>query len=114
FQTFHPAIEENFIYAGNTVVPIEGFGHIMATIQAPEGPRQIELKDVAYIPSFHTTVASLEKFVSKDVYWDTKNNHLTYQGRTFCYLERHYNQWTLEFQELQEESIFLAHTSRAE
>ena len=68
FKTFEPTIEESFVYAGNTMIPIEGFGHVTVTIQDPKGPREIELRDTAYIPSFHTSVASLEKFVSKEVH----------------------------------------------
>jgi hypothetical protein len=60
-------VEEKFVYAGNTVIPIEGFGNVMITIQAPNSPRKIELMDTAYIPSFHTMVASLDKFVAKNV-----------------------------------------------
>ena len=75
-------------------------------IQTPTELRKIELLDTAYIPLFHTTVALLEKFVSKDVHWDTKKSCLTYQERTFCLLKRHHGQWTLEFQEPKTESVF--------
>jgi hypothetical protein len=80
-------VEEKFVYAGNTVIPIEGFGNVTITIQAPSGPRKIELIDTAYIPSFHTTVASLDKFVAKNILWDMKNNRLVHQDWTICTLE---------------------------
>ena len=104
FRTFNPVVEEKFVYAGNTMIPIEGFGNVTATIRAPSGPRKIELMDTAHIPSFHTTVASLDKFVAKNVLWDMKNNRLAHQDRTICTLERHHGQWTLEYNELKSNS----------
>ena len=68
FWTFNSVTEESFVYAGNTVIPFEGFEHVTVMIQTPTGLRKIELLDAAYILSFYTTVASLEKFVSKDVH----------------------------------------------
>jgi hypothetical protein len=68
FKTFKPTIEESFVYAGNTMIPIKGFSYVTVTIQDPKGSREIELRDTAYILSFHTSVASLEKFVSKKVH----------------------------------------------
>jgi len=59
---FEPSIEDNFVYAGTTTVPIEGYGTIMITVQGPNCPKEIYLNDTAYIPAFHTTVASLRKF----------------------------------------------------
>ena len=79
----------------------------MITITMPDGPKKIELRDAAYILSFHTMVASLKKFVLKDVHLDTKKNCLTYLDQTFCILKKHYRQWTLEFHEPQ--SAFLAY-----
>ena len=106
FKTFNPVVEEKFIYAGNTVIPIEGFGNVTITIQAPSRPKKIELIDTAYIPSFHTMVASLDKFVAKNVLWDIKNNRLVHQDQTICTLEQHHGQWMLEFNELKSNSTF--------
>ena len=59
-------------------MPIEGFRPVMITVPGPEGQFQIKLKDTAYVPSFHTSVASLDRFISKNVHWDTKQNRLIY------------------------------------
>src|SRR5579862_4653577 len=110
FQSLRPVGKEEFIYAGNTTIPIEGFGNAIITINTPEGQKEIELADAAYVPSFHTTVASLKKFVVKDVHLDTKKNRLTYQEQTYCELGEHYGQWTLEFHE--PPSSFPAHMAQ--
>ena len=92
FKMLCPVGPEDSLYAGNTVIPIKGYRNAMVTIKTLKGPRQIELTNAAYIPSFHTTVASLKKFVLKDVHLDMKHNQLTYQDQTFCKLEEHYRQ----------------------
>lgn len=84
FQNFTPASEDDVIYAGATVVPIEGYGSVTITIQASEGPRQIQLEDVALVSSFHTNVASLQRFKVKGTYWDTQNDRLVHRDRTVC------------------------------
>src|SRR5439155_21246345 len=96
FRTFNLIVEEKFVYVGNMIISIEGFGNVTIMIQAPSGLQKIELMDTAYIPSFHTTVASLDKFVAKNVLWDMKNNHLAYEDQTICTLEQHHGQWMLE------------------
>jgi hypothetical protein len=80
------------VYASNTVIPIEGFGNVTIMIQVPNRPRKIELMDTVYIPSFHTTVASLDKFMAKNILWDMKNNCLAHQDQTICTLEQHHGQ----------------------
>src|SRR5579862_8341454 len=47
----------------------------------------------------HFTLLSLNKFVEKGVHLDTENDRLQQNGKTFCMLEQHYDQWTLEFHE---------------
>jgi hypothetical protein len=110
FMTLRPAGQEKSLYAGNTVISIEGYGNAMITIATPKGSHQIKLTNTAYILSFHTIVVSLKKFVLKDVYLDTKQNRLTYQDRTFCELKEHYGQWILEFHE--PPSAFPAHSQQ--
>ena len=97
FISFTPASEDDVLYAGNMVIPIEGFGSVDVTVQTPAGPRLIELQQTALIPSFHTSVVSLKRLVAKGVYWDMKNGQLTQDGKTFCSIESHHDQWTLEY-----------------
>jgi hypothetical protein len=96
-QALRPAGEDDFVYAGNTTVPIEGFGNVIVTVQAPEGLVKIMLLNVALVPSFHTNITSYDKFHEKGVYWDSERNRLIQGGQTFCTVEWHYGQWTLEY-----------------
>ena len=109
FLTLTPASEDDVLYTGNAVVPIEGFGPVDVTVQTPAGPRLIELQHTALIPSFHTSVVSLKCLVAKGVYWDMENNRLTQDGKTFCSVESHHDQWTLEHNPLaKQDSAFVA------
>jgi len=91
---------KDVVYAGATVVPIEGIGTAAITIQTPLGPREILLAEAAYVPAFYTNLACLKKFNDKNVWWDNRRN-LLYKNdhETFAYCERHCNQSTLEYNE---------------
>jgi len=91
------------VRARDTFIPIEGYGTITITVQSPTGPKAIQLLDTAFVPSFHTTVASLDRFMLKDVHWDTKKGTLTRDGKPYCKVERHHRQWVLEYNPLPKE-----------
>ena len=112
FISFTPASEDDLLYAGNTIIPIEGFGSIDIIIQTPDGPKIIELQNMALISSFHTSVVSLKRIMAKGVYWDTEHNCLTRSGNTFCTVESHHDQWVLEYNPLPKHSAFIARTAK--
>ena len=97
FYDYTPATEDDLLYAGNTVIPIEGFGSVDIDVKIPGGSAKITLLDTALVPTFHTSVVSVDKFLAKKVYWDMEYNRLTHNKQTFCYVERHHGQWTLEY-----------------
>jgi hypothetical protein len=91
---------DDILIAGNDQVQIEAYGDVLITAEGSYGPKQILLKKVAYVPSFHTSVASLRRFIKQNVHWDTEGNRLTYKGRTFCHTPVHHGQWVLEYNPL--------------
>jgi len=97
FQDFKPATDEDVLYAGDTIISIEGFGTIEITIQGSTGPKKISLTKAAYVPAFHTNVASLKQFIQKDVHWNTKTGHLIYRDQIFCKVPEQHGQWVLEY-----------------
>jgi hypothetical protein len=99
FYDLRPATEDDYPYAGNTVIPIEGFGLLDIDVKIPGGSANITLLKAALVPSFHTSVVSMDKLLAKKAYWDMENNRLTHNKQTFCYVERHHRQWTLEYNE---------------
>jgi hypothetical protein len=104
FVDLRPATEEDFLYSGNTIIPIDGFGTITIAVKTPTGIMDMKLLNVALIPSFHTSVVSEKKFEERNVYADKENRRLYFrneQGKrqTLCYIEDHYEQYTLEYNE---------------
>ena len=51
----------------------------------------ITLRNTAFVLQFYMNVVSLNKFVEKNVYWNTESCELTYQGVPFCAIEKHYD-----------------------
>jgi len=90
---------DKLLYAGNAQIPIDGFGSVTIKVQTPNGVRSLALLNVAHIPSFHTNVFSLRRFIDRGIYWDIQNERLTSQGNTFCPVIQHHGQWTLEYNE---------------
>ena len=64
------------------------------------GPRRILLANIVFILAFYINLACLNKFNSKNVWWDNQKN-LLYKNdyEIFAYCERHCNQLTLEYNE---------------
>jgi Pol polyprotein, beta-barrel domain len=81
FKDFRPADVEDFLFAGSSVLPIEGYGtvDINVTVNTDTQPivGTIQLKDTALMSTFHTNVVSLRKFNAKGVHWDTEYERLT-------------------------------------
>jgi hypothetical protein len=100
FHNIAPGGVDDKLIAGEDEIQIEGFGDIYITADGPNGPRQILLQDVAYVPSLHTSVVSLRKFIQKDVHWDTQQNRLTYKDHTYCFTPMQHGQWVLEYNPL--------------
>ncbi|KAF2193649.1 hypothetical protein K469DRAFT_712441 [Zopfia rhizophila CBS 207.26] len=61
FTFIHPATDRDEILAGGSSQKIEAWGEATITIQTPDGPAQTTLRQVAFIPSFFTSVVSLSR-----------------------------------------------------
>ena len=110
FHNIRAAEPEEYLIAGSSIIQIEAFGSIDITLEGPSGPRKIELKDTALIVSFHTSVVSLNKFIAKNVHWNTEREALTHQGDIFCKVKKRHDQWVLEYNPIVE-SVFTAQSA---
>jgi hypothetical protein len=90
------ATEDDKFSAGKTEYSIEAYGSVNITVDTPNGSRTVKLLDVALAPGFLTNTASLDKFTSKGVHWDTQKQCLYADGEIFCYVQRVGNYWALE------------------
>jgi hypothetical protein len=97
FTAFRQCSEREYLLAGTEKVLIEGVGRVELTVEGPDGFFTISLEDVAFVPSFHASVASLKRFMAKGVHWRTDEGALTFRGKTFCKLRSHLGQSLLEY-----------------
>ena len=65
------------ILAGDTVVDIEAWGTVNINVNTPNGKAIVPLLDVAYIPSFHTSLVPLKKALSRGFHWNTETMTIT-------------------------------------
>ena len=87
--------ETDQLIAGKTRYQIASFGTVNVTVNTPQGIRQIQLTNVAYIPGFMTNLVSLSRLVQQGVHWNTETGQLTRQGQAFCYITAFDGHWTL-------------------
>lgn len=108
FKLERTANKDEKLVAGKTVYQIEAFGSVDITVQSPSGPRLVTLLDVALAPGFSTNTASLHRFTSKGVHWDTQYNRLHIYGKAFCAIQRVGSHWALEHTPVQSPSTPLS------
>lgn len=100
FLEYAPASSENdILWSGNVKIPIQGYGVIQLVLRSPKYPngRVLTLKNVAYVPTLHTTVVSLRLLIKAGIHWDTKRSILTYEGRHFGDTPMKFDQWVLQY-----------------
>ena len=79
---------------------IVGYGTAVVMIDYPEGKRQIELLEAAYILGFYTNLVCLKKLNNKNVFWNNEKNILYYGDKvTYAHCGYHYSQTTIEYNE---------------
>jgi hypothetical protein len=108
FNFDRKASKSDRLISGKTEYQIEAFGSVEITVQSPKGPKSIILANVALVPGFFTSIASLNRFTSKGVHFDTQRSHLHENGTTFCTVERVGGHWALEYQPPQPSSASLS------
>ncbi|RKF56242.1 putative serine threonine protein kinase domain protein, partial [Erysiphe neolycopersici] len=82
--------------AGSGQSEILGYGTILMRI--PTG--LFQLNNVAYIPSFHTSLASLIRLQAAGISWNPQTRCIFTPEKTICFTERKFNQYVIEYNEL--------------
>ena len=70
FIDFRLPTDDDVLYTGESVIPIEGFGTILVIVTTLKEPKQytMYLYNVVLILLFYISVASLQLFIAKGVY----------------------------------------------
>lgn len=63
------------------------------------------LQRVAYIPTFHTNVASLDRFIQRGYNWNPATGAVSKNGKTIFHTKRRYRQPVIEFNQVNDESF---------
>jgi hypothetical protein len=97
FKTLRQCSPSEYLLAGTQEVPVQGVGEVEICVETPDGISTITLTDVAYVPSFLTSLASLKRFMAKGIHWNTEAGVLTFRQETFCKVLTHHGQSVLEY-----------------
>jgi hypothetical protein len=111
FTAFRQCSEREYLLAGTVKLLIQGVGRVELTVEGPDGFLTIFLGDVAFVPSFHASVASLNCFMAKVVHWRTDDGVLTFRFKTFCKIITHLGQSLLEYTPLHLSSQLIPYIS---
>ncbi|KAJ3558539.1 hypothetical protein NPX13_g9684 [Xylaria arbuscula] len=68
FLNFRRAKPGDMVIAGDSAVPILGYGEVDINVQGPKGPEVMRLPDVAYCEDFSTNIVSLKR-LQQSSYW---------------------------------------------
>ena len=98
FTDFREAEKDDVLLAGKSVIQIQGFGTVEITVSwAEDRYRTIQLLDTAFVPQFHLNVASLRRFIRKDVHWESRTCRLERGGHTLALTPVIHDHWVLEY-----------------
>ena len=85
------------VQGGRDSYQIEAFGTVDVSLNTPNGPLTITLKEVAFIPGYLTNIISLERMNAVGIHWDSERpTYLKRNGSTFAYLEQVGRHWVVQ------------------
>ncbi|KAM4058338.1 GAG-pre-integrase domain-containing protein [Hirsutella rhossiliensis] len=70
FTHFRRATPGDFLWAGESKVPIQGYGDVDVEVEGPRGPRLLRLTDAAYCENFACNLISYKHLKRQGVWWD--------------------------------------------
>ena len=104
FNEFRTADPGDFVWAGETKVPIQGYGNVDIMVKAPgarmNAKKILRIRDVAYCQDFAANLVSLRQLHKMGIWWDNRPgyNHLRRTDfSTVAALEDHHDQFVLEY-----------------
>jgi transposase InsO family protein len=101
FHNFKKAPSHHILIAGNSEVPILGYGDVNLQITRPNGTKgTLRLRNVAFCTDFTTNLVSFRLLKQQGYYWDNKGdrNHVVRRDdTTLCKLEEIHNQQVIEY-----------------
>lgn len=112
FQAFKALDIPEPVLTGDNSCYITGYGDVLLQVQTPTGQGLFLLKEVAYIPGFHTNVVAHKRLRKAGYSWDDVNNQVVKDSQAIFYLREQADQYVIEYNEPTAQSAFPA-SSRA-
>jgi hypothetical protein len=79
---------------------VEGYGSVNVNVTTPTGKELFKLKNVAYIPGFHTNVMSHRRLRQAGYHWDDLNLQVRRDNTSEAvfYVDEVHDQYVIEYQ----------------
>lgn len=103
-----------WIYAGTEHSPITGSGSMKINVTTPHGKRTFLLRDVMYIPDFHTNVVSHKKLKAHGYTWNGATQAVSKDGKPVFYTFEKDDQYVIEYNEPRPTAAFTANVRQAD
>ena len=101
FKSFKKPATKEYLIAGNSIVPIKGYGRVDLPIIRTDGSHGIlRIKKAAYCPTFAVNVVSFHLLYDQGIRWNTTSTPTQLEhkaGNTICIIERKFGQWVLQY-----------------
>jgi hypothetical protein len=96
--TFQRSDRADPVLTGDSCSYVEGYGEVQVTINTPAGKQLFQLRNVAYIPGFHTNVVSHKKLRQAGYRWDDINLRIqrTDTSEIVFYVDEVHDQYVVE------------------
>jgi Reverse transcriptase (RNA-dependent DNA polymerase)/GAG-pre-integrase domain len=101
FIDFRTAPDGDFLWAGDSRVPILGYGDVDIQVEGPKGKLQVlRLYDAAYCENFAANLVSFRQLQKQGYWWDTRPRYNCLRrgdDTVVATLREHYHQYVLEY-----------------
>ena len=109
FTDYFEAITNDYLIAGNTTIPVLGYGTTMVYATTPDnkGIHKIALTNTAFVPSFHTSLISLRRAMQKGFDWHIRSGTITHNGVLICKVFDKFDQWVVEYNPIDKSNFMI-------
>jgi hypothetical protein len=98
-QNLRPPANDDYLWAGNSQVWIQGYGTVPLRLASPRGTTVLELQNVAWCPDILCNLVSFRQLRQQGIWWDTKGEPTQLRrldDTTITLLKEQHGQWVLE------------------
>jgi hypothetical protein len=105
FTTFERASSKDYLIAGDTTIPITGYGTVEVFARTPDDKDTftLSLLETAFVPSFHTSLISLRRAMNAGIRWRIEEGDLSDKFGPLCKVFDMFDQYVVEYNSVSEE-----------